>query len=168
MSWYNFLSKCGVYCFVTFTLMACSSGPKPETTAAITALKALNSKVTVGINIQDYATAVRDTKVAFDRAVEADSKSKDNVNLKEAMDSHLAALALWRCDFEDDTLATYKCRNNAYENTIFILNSKIKDSVESKKAFLDSSFYFYKVDDNKVIKFLWQSSESSLDFIKSK
>lgn len=170
MAWSKSFVKHWLYGAIALTLVACSSTPLPETKAAISSLKGLNSKLSVGINIQEYADALQDAKATVDRAIEADPKSKSNPVIKKAMDGHLAALKLWRCsteDTQDDLLAQDKCRNNVYETVIFPLYPEIQNKIEPLKQTRGSS-YIYSADHDAVLQFLWKSSETDLNSLTSK
>jgi hypothetical protein len=154
---------------IAFVLVACSSAPPPETKAAISSLKGLNSKLDVGINLGGYAEALRDTKVAVDRAIESDPKSKNNQVLEKVMNGHLAALKLWRCSLEEDYDAENECRTKIYETVIFPLYPEVQKKVEPEKWTSSSdNSYYYLVNHDEVLQILWQLSETELNLLDSK
>ena len=147
-------------------LAACSSSPSPETQAALSGLKGLNSKLDVGMNIADYAVALRDAKVLVDRASETDPKSQNNEIFQKIMNGHLAALKLWRCDLEDSQYlysAKEKCRVAVYETAIFPLYLEVKNKVEPNKKTYSNGEYNYAVDNNKVIQLIWSLIEKDVN-----
>lgn len=153
---------------IAFVLVACSSAPTPETKAAISALKGLNSKLDVGINLGGYAEALRDAKVAVDRAIESDPKSKNNQVLEKVMNGHLAALELWRCNLESSLSQTTKCRDEIYETVIFPLYPEVQKKVEPEKQTFGNSYSYYLVNHDEVLQILWQLSETELNLLESK
>ena len=160
-----------IFSVITFALVACSSAPSPETKTAISALKGLNSKLDVGINMVGYAEALRETKVAVDQAIEAEPKSKNTQVIKKVMDGHLAALQLWRCNLEStryDTDAPDKCRNTVYETLIFPSYPELQKKVEQEKSTYSSGTYIYNVNHDAVLQILWQQAESDLNSLESK
>jgi hypothetical protein len=141
------------------TLVACSPAVPPETKAAISTLKGINSKLDVGLNFAGYADALQNAKVAVDQSIEADPKSKNNQVLKKVMSGHLAALQLWRCNLENNWTYQNQCRKTTYETLIYPLYPELE--VELKKQ--DSNL----IDHDKILNIMWKYAEKDLNTLKN-